>query len=211
VNPYSDILQSAIVVRFETLPLITQASVSFIALLTVLFHGRFNQRTIAYAPTMLTTTGILFTFIGVALGLSDFDPENIQASVPTLLSGLKTAFWASVAGVGGALTIKFRHFFLGTRDERTRAGQQHGEVTAEDLAALLSGIQHALVGDDDASLISQLKLSRQDANDRLDALKKAQMEAIHKLSEMGITSSSSMRRSENFLDGRIAIRRSLTR
>jgi hypothetical protein len=184
VKAYTDILQWHVVAQFMLLPTITQASVSFIILLALLFHGRFNQRTVAYAPTILTTTGILFTFVGVALGLSDFDTENVQASVPTLLSGLKTAFWASVAGVGGALTIKFRHFFFGTQDERARTAQSDGDVTAADLATLLGGIQHALVGDDDSSLISQLKLSRQDANDRLDALKKAQLEAIQKLSEM---------------------------
>jgi ABC-type transporter Mla subunit MlaD len=41
------------------------------------------------------------------------------------------------------------------------------------------------VGSDDSTLVSQLKLSRQDTNDRLDALKEAQREALLKLSEMG--------------------------
>jgi hypothetical protein len=72
-----------------------------------------------YAPTILTTTGIFFTFLGIALGLAHFDTENIQASIPALLGGLKTAFWASVAGVGGALTIKFRHFFFGVKHPKS--------------------------------------------------------------------------------------------
>jgi ABC-type transporter Mla subunit MlaD len=59
------------------------------------------------------------------------------------------------------------------------------EVTAEELAKLLRAIQTALVGDDESTLISQLKLTRQDTNDRLDSLKKAQHEALQRLSEMG--------------------------
>ncbi|WP_166484973.1 hypothetical protein [Nitrosomonas eutropha] len=45
-----------------------------------------------YDPTILTTTGIFATFFGIALGLADFDAANIQASIPALLAGLKTAF-----------------------------------------------------------------------------------------------------------------------
>ena len=181
---YADLLQWTPVAHYLRLPLHTQGSVAFILLLTLFFHVRFNFKTFAYAPTILTTTGIFFTFLGVAFGLSDFNTDDIQASVPTLLGGLKTAFWASVAGVGGALTIKFRHFVFGLRDEHGAKGPDE-DVTAHDLAKLLSGIQHALVGQDDATLISQIKLSRQDTNDRLDSLRKAQLDALQRLSEMG--------------------------
>lgn len=154
-------------------------------LLTLFFHIKYGDKTLTYGPTILTTTGIFATFLGIALGLSDFNTLNIQASIPTLLDGLKTAFWASVAGVGGALTIKFRHFFGGTKQDIDIAGSGiDGEVTASDLAKLLQSIQQALVGNDDSTLVSQIKLSRQDANDRLDALKSAQQEALLKLSEM---------------------------
>lgn len=50
---------------------------------------------------------------------------------------------------------------------------------------LLQGIQQAMIGNDDSTLVSQLKLIRQDTNDRLDALKNAQQEALLMLSEMG--------------------------
>ena len=71
--------------------------------------------------------------------------NNIQASVPALLGGLQTAFWASVAGVGGALLLKFRHQYF---DRSVAEGTgENGEVTGADLARLLSGIQTALVGE----------------------------------------------------------------
>ncbi len=170
--------------NFAALPSHTQFFLGFVTLLTLYFHVKYDEKTLTYGPTILTTTGIFATFFGIALGLADFDTTNIQASVPALLSGLKTAFWASVAGVGGALTIKFRHFFIGVKQEVAGSGIE-GEITAADLAKLLQSIQQALVGSDDSTLVSQLKLSRQDTNDRLDALKKAQQEALLKLSEMG--------------------------
>ena len=181
---YSELFQWRPVTYFLSLPSLTINSVVFVVLLTIFFHLRFNQKTVSYAPTILTTTGIFFTFLGIAIGLANFDAKNIEASVPTLLGGLKTAFWASVAGVGGALSIKFRHYFVGVRHQEPGTASD-GEITAEDLARLLVGIQNALVGDDEDTLISQMKLSRQDTNDRLDALRRAQNEALQKLSEMG--------------------------
>lgn len=152
--------------------------------LTVIFQLTYSEKTVSYGPTILTTTGIFATFVGIAMGLQHFDPAKVQESVPALLDGLKTAFWASVTGVGGALTIKFRHFFLGVPHADSGTGVD-GEVTAADLANQLRGIQQALVGDDESTLITQMKLARSDTNDRLDALKKAQIEALQKLSEMG--------------------------
>ena len=101
----------------STLPIETRAWLIIIALGIILFHAMYNEKTSIYGPTILTTTGIFATFLGIALGLYGFDTANIQASVPSLLAGLKTAFWASVAGVGGALSLKLRHFFFGKTPE----------------------------------------------------------------------------------------------
>jgi hypothetical protein len=170
--------------NFAPLPIETLLFLLIVAGLTVRFHARYGEKAIAYGPTILTTTGIFATFLGIAIGLFNFDQANIQASVPALLGDLKTAFWASVAGVGGALTIKLRHYFFGVQQGVSGSGAD-GEITATDLAKLLQGIQQALVGDDESTLVSQLKLLRSDTNERLDVLKRAQIEALQKLSEMG--------------------------
>jgi hypothetical protein len=175
---------SDLIAQFVSLPSITQFSVAFLLILILYFHVTFGHKAILYAPTILTTIGIFFTFLGIALGLAQFDSANVEKSIPALLDGLKTAFWASVVGVGGALTIKIRHYVFGLKSEEAGEGPD-GEITAQDLARLLGNIQHALVGDDGATLVSQLKLTRQDTNDRLDALRKAQQESLQKLSEMG--------------------------
>lgn len=168
------------------LPTHTQFFLGLILLLTLYFHAKYDDKTLIYGPTILTTTGIFATFLGIALGLADFDAGNIESSIPSLLAGLKTAFWASVAGVGGALTIKFRHFFIGRKQKTTDPNPETAsDIATADFAKLLQNIQQAMIGNDDSTLISQLKLIRQDTNDRLDALKNAQQEALLMLSEMG--------------------------
>jgi hypothetical protein len=132
------------------LPRVTQFFLLAIVLLTLAFHLSFTPKTVSQGPTILTTVGIFATFVGIALGLSQFDTTNIQASVPALLSGLKTAFWASVFGVGGALTLKFRDFIVGPRQQ---AGdlEQGDDTTATDLANHLKSINRALVGNEEGS------------------------------------------------------------
>jgi len=164
------------------LPPITLISLLVVLLECAIFHVTYNEKAVEFGPTILTTTGIFFTFLGIAIGLIEFDVLHIQDSVPALLDGLKTAFLASVAGVGGALTLKARHYVLGLPKKE---GVPATGATVDDLAEGLRRIHGALAGDSDATLVSQLKLMRQDSNDRLDALKEAQKEALLKLSQMG--------------------------
>ncbi|MBO8086206.1 MAG: hypothetical protein J7D61_09255 [Marichromatium sp.] len=51
------------------------------------------------APTLLTTLGILGTFLGIAIGLLEFDVRDIEYSIPVLLDGLKLAFVTSIIGI----------------------------------------------------------------------------------------------------------------
>lgn len=168
---------------YSNLPGITLVFVSGIALTTLVFHVFFSEKTAEFGPTILTTTGIFATFLGIAIGLYDFDVANVQASVPSLLSGMKTAFWASVAGVGGALTLKYRHYAFGTGAKKADASPE--DVTAAHVLDALKAIHWSLAGAEDGTMVSQLKLMRQDSNDRLDALRKAQTEALQMLSQMG--------------------------
>ncbi len=161
----------------------TLGFILFILCLALFLHLRFGEKAVAAGPTILTTTGIFATFVGIAIGLSGFDAAHIQESVPSLLSGLKTAFWASVAGVGAALTIKIRYFFLGAPSSSVIDPEAGASI--EDLLRAMKSVQLALAGDGDATVVSQLKLLRRESNDRLDALAKAQNEALLALSQMG--------------------------
>jgi MotA/TolQ/ExbB proton channel family len=55
-----------------------------------------------FVPSVLTSTGLLGTFLGIQIALANLDPKNIQAGVDTLLSGMKTAFTSSLFGLGCA-------------------------------------------------------------------------------------------------------------
>ena len=194
---------------------VTLGFVVAICVMGLLFQFRFNRRTADLGPSLLTTTGILGTFVGIALGLYHFDTSSVEASIPALLEGLKTAFFASVFGVGFAISLKFREFVAGTGKQDESASD---DVSGADLLRHLQDIRTALTGADDGSLISQMKLARQDgaerlaalrslqrslsgtedgslltqirllrqdSNDRLDTLKITMAEALKKLSEMG--------------------------
>ena len=65
------------------------------------------KRIFDYLPTSLSTLGVLGTFWGIYSGLQDFDPSNIQDSIPVLLDGLKTAFSTSLWGISGSMLLSF--------------------------------------------------------------------------------------------------------
>jgi hypothetical protein len=155
----------------------TEGFIGVITLCAIYLHLRYSQSIAHKAPAFLTTLGILATFIGIALGLATFNTDDIQKSVPELIGGIKTAFWASAWGIFCALTIKARDIAFDGRkkiSERVSAG-----ATINDLASLLKGVQQALVGNDESTLIGQIRLARQDSNDRMDKLGRAAEEAHH--------------------------------
>lgn len=64
-----------------------------------------KRRWIEQLPSMISTLGVLGTFAGITIGLLYFDTEHLDASIPLLLSGLKTAFFTSLAGMIGSLFL----------------------------------------------------------------------------------------------------------
>lgn len=55
--------------------------------------------------SVIVSVGVLGTFIGIAIGLWEFDTTNISRSVPKLLGGLKTAFITSILGMSVAILL----------------------------------------------------------------------------------------------------------
>lgn len=146
----------------------TLALIGIIGVLTFYFQFyRYSSRTAEAAPTILTSIGIFGTFLGVALGLSDFDTTNLRDSVPQLLSGLKTAFWSSIAGLFGALTIKFRAVMDATK------GEEHHKRTAsiDDINSALTQIRDSLTGEENRSLMQEAELTRIEQQRHFDDLR----------------------------------------
>ena len=159
----------------------TYSFITVITICAIVFHVRYTATTPYKAPAFLTTLGIFGTFIGIGMGLLHFDASNIQKSVPMLIDGIKTSVWASAVGIGWALTIKGRDLLWGARKKITAQGASG--ATVDDLASILTAVQQALVGNDDSTLLSQMKLARQDSNDRLDKLSHAMEDFCNKVAE----------------------------
>jgi len=146
---------------FWTLPALTQSFIVAIGVMTIAMVGpTYNERTASTGPTVLTMLGIFGCFFGIALGLQDFQAGDVQGSIPHLLLGIKTAFWSSVAGIFGALILKARFLVLGP-PRHDESGTSEG-ATIDDLVKLLQKLNQSLSGKDDSTLISQIKLLRQD-------------------------------------------------
>ena len=64
-----------------------------------------KKRWIEQLPSLVSTCGVLGTFLGITIGLIGFDTKDIAGSIPILLGGLSTAFFTSLAGMIGSLLL----------------------------------------------------------------------------------------------------------
>ncbi|KIM12269.1 MAG: hypothetical protein KU38_05120 [Sulfurovum sp. FS08-3] len=55
--------------------------------------------------SQIVSLGVLGTFIGIFMGLQDFNEVDIKNSVSNILVGLKTAFFTSIVAMGTALVL----------------------------------------------------------------------------------------------------------
>lgn len=128
-------------------------------------------------PTMMTTLGVLGTFIGIFVGLLDFDVAKIDESVPALLEGLKVAFVTSIVGMSSSFVFRLFQGFVPERD------QESTEVTPEVINAnligirtgiekstqrqeeALSSIRQAISSDGESSLLTQIQKLRTTVTD----------------------------------------------
>ncbi|MGB5062333.1 MAG: hypothetical protein WBQ37_01035 [Candidatus Competibacter sp.] len=135
-------------------------------------------RFVSYAPTLLTSLGILGTFVGIVIGLMHFKPDDIDASIPALLEGLKTAFITSLAGMGSAILFKVLTTTLliappRKQDVITGAGPEEILGAILEQNQMLNGLKIAISGAEETSLVGQMKLLRTDQNDQHKEMVKA--------------------------------------
>ena len=65
------------------------------------------RRSVEYLPTLVSTLGVLGTFLGITIGLLAFDTKDLDQSIPKLLDGLKTAFFTSLAGMVSSVFLSW--------------------------------------------------------------------------------------------------------
>jgi uncharacterized phage infection (PIP) family protein YhgE len=81
-------------------------------------YNEVNKNDLDLIPSMFTTIGILGTFGGIAYGLWFFNASDIESSIPILLTGLKTAFFASIFGIALSIFFSKRISFIRNKNEK---------------------------------------------------------------------------------------------
>ena len=83
--------------------------------------------------TTIFTLGIFGTFTGIAWGLYNFDPNNIDNSISQLLGGLKTAFYTSIAGMIFTIILNIRDTIMGTQETANKSeGLEQNNILSSD-------------------------------------------------------------------------------
>lgn len=87
----------------------TGACVFICAVITYNSYTNKNRGVIDGGAQTVVTIGVLFTFIGIAIGLYNFDTntDKMGEQLDIFLGGMKTAFWTSIAGMLFGIIIKF--------------------------------------------------------------------------------------------------------
>ena len=139
-----------------------------------------SRNVLRFSQSATTVLGILGTFIGIALGLKDFDTNDIESSVPPLLAGLKTAFLTSIFGIGTSLLTRIATYILSRGpsegatvqtlaellQEQIEAGKENHEQTLESLES----IRASVAGEGDTSVLTQIQRFRTTFADKQDEL-----------------------------------------
>lgn len=131
-------------------------------------HNKFRE----YAPTLMGALGILGTFIGIIIGLLNFNTESIDTSIPVLLGGLKTAFITSIVGMFFAILFNgLDAFFFANKRRQLEADipasvtpvHIHQELKEQNkhLVKLIAGMS----GSEEGSIVAQIKLLRNEISD----------------------------------------------
>ena len=125
----------------EFLKLVTIVTCSFIILSTLYSIYYVNKQKkenalnakrqwIEQNPSIISTMGVLGTFLGITIGLMGFNPNDLNNSIPLLLSGLKTAFFTSLAGMIGSLILTriVNHSFDEINKEENNTGSSTDRI-----------------------------------------------------------------------------------
>lgn len=161
-----------------------------IAIITCGFIGALGYQRKYIIPFSNTaiTLGVLGTFVGIFIGLLNFDVNQISESIPILLEGLKTAFLTSISGMAVALILRVIHTHLPNEETTINKDPieiQHSLLNEQkEITEVLHFIQKGISGEDtDSSLLNQMKLMRTTLTDEIKTLNVSFKEFTQKQAE----------------------------
>ncbi len=123
-------------------------------------------------PNYLISLGILGTFVGIFWGLMNFDVKDIQSSVPSLIGGMKFAFGSSVSGMVFALLIKRKYIKKNIKQEINEKDAEKDTLDVKNVFKAILEIRSCLVGRKD-SLLNQFQDMRNELNENVRIISKA--------------------------------------
>ena len=140
-------------------------------------------------PQAIASLGVLGTFIGIAYSLLQFNSGDIEASVPALLDGMRTAFATSVVGMIWSMSMKYyqnkkeKEYYqqqtkidndatIGTLiaylQNKDNLDKEKEQILSDYRTKMLDATQEinkSLVGDKDSSVITQVQLIKSKVSD----------------------------------------------
>lgn len=123
-----------------------------------------------HISSLTITIGIFGTFLGVFIGLLDFNADDITASVPKLINGLQTAFVTSIAGLLANLILRIYPSIYGFKEERI--GKKSDDL-AEQMIESLNRLANSISGDGESTMVTQLQKIRTTNSDGFDKMNKS--------------------------------------
>lgn len=150
--------------------------------------GTFAKNT----PALLTSVGILGTFVGIVIALMGFDDSNIKVHINDIIAGMQTAFVTSVIGVALSVILKVIMLALGNEPDSKEVVQytidlfetnnesiktqtqaintmlqnsQSQKEIFDKQALAIEKLANAIGSDSENSLVGQIARLRSDIND----------------------------------------------
>ncbi|QJB56561.1 hypothetical protein [Pseudodesulfovibrio sp. zrk46] len=170
--------------NIEWASLLTEANMFFFVPIAVCLGlglvkgGGERSRFTSSLPGVAISLGILGTFTGIFIGLLGFQESDISGSIPRLLGGMKTAFATSLLGMATSIVLKG---YYAIRDDRKPQGS---DDPIKSLQKIESAIVSCFRSDEEYSLVSQVKLIRQELIDSRRETKAAFQDFAEQFSKM---------------------------
>jgi methyl-accepting chemotaxis protein len=133
-----------------------------------------------------TSAGVLGTFGGIVLGLSDLElgsVQTIQSGIEDLLSGVETAFYTSIFGLFASIAINFLPDKFFRKKASGKDTKQGTDDLLRDILGELKVLNRNIIGEADSTLITQIQKLRTTFIDKHDELNKSFNEFADKLVE----------------------------
>jgi len=129
----------------------------------------------------LTTLGIVGCFAGIFIGVFCFNPADMQTGVNGILEVLKGSFLVSGLGIGLSILLKFKQKETDLKNANNNITQDNfipkliqiidkNDQTLQNVSEAITSLKTGLVGNEEGTLLTQIKMMRQDTSDNLSKL-----------------------------------------